>query len=747
MAGVSPRVPKRLDFGDHNVPVPLSSLVGRVWELDRIGEMLRRTRLVTLTGPGGVGKTRLALEVARCQLRRRRGGVWLVDLAAGPETPNVAAETARVLGVGMPTGTSTADALIRYLADRDVLLVLDNCERVVEECAEVVAGLLGSCGSLRVVATSREVLAVIGETVWRVDPLGPEDARRLFVERARQRRPEFIPSEEAESIIARLCARLDGLPLAIELAAGRVGVLSVPEILAGVEGRVGELAGGERFAPAHHRTLRATVDWSCQLLDPPEREAFRSLAVFVGGFDAQAAASVAPGLSVDMLARLVDKSLVAVAESPRGRTRYRLLDMVHEYARELLVDAGELDAARERHLCHFAQFADTGGAGWFRYAARLVIELEDDYENVRAALEWAAGSDPCAARSLLTGMSDLFQLFGQADGWRLAQLLLKRCPLQDRERAEVQLTAGSLALTVADFQAAASALAQASKLSVELRERALEGWARFFQGLSEALAGVGEPAREHLEASKAILEEVGVREGWALATAALAVTYLNADEPERARELVEEALSVSVDTGYAWGQGQCHIYLGMIAEATGTDPARATFHYQQAVEQLRPFRGGPLLPVALVGQAGLLARRDPARALRVAAAAYALRERVGGQFPPFFRALAERARAAAEAAVGAEAPRTWKEGARLSLDEAIALAFEITQPRRHAPAGLSEREAQVARLVAQGLSNKAIGSSLHLSVRTVESHVRHLLAKTGLENRTQLATWAREQIQ
>jgi non-specific serine/threonine protein kinase len=447
-----------------------------------------------------------------------------------------------------------------------------------------------------------------------------------------------------------------------------------------------------------------------------------------------------------MLARLVDKSLVAVAEGPTGRTRYRLLDTVHEYAHWLLVEAGELEAARERHLRHFAQFADTGGAGWFRDAERLVGELEDDYENVRGALEWAADSDPCAARSLLAGMSDLFHLFGQADGRRLAQLLLGRCPLYDRARAEVQLTAGSLALMVADIQAAGSALAQASELSVELGERTLEGWARFFQGLSGALAGVGEPAREHLEASRAIFEAEEILEGWAVATAALGVTYLNADQPTRARELVDEGLAVNIATDYAWGQGQCHIYLGMIAEATGTDPARAAFHYQRAAEQLRPLRGGPLLPVALVGQAGVLARRDPEKALRVAAAGYALRERVGGQFAPFFRALAERARAAAEAPLGADAPRTWKEGARLSLDEAIALAFGTAEPTREPPAGLSEREAEVANLVADGLSNKAIASRLHLSVRTVEHHVRHALAKARLENRTQLATWARERI-
>jgi non-specific serine/threonine protein kinase len=526
--------------------------------------------------------------------------------------------------------------------------------------------------------------------------------------------------------------------------------MSLREILAGVEARVGELAGGDRFAPAHHRTLRGAVEWSYRLLEGPEQEAFRNLAVFVGGFDARAAASVAPGLSLDLLVRLVDKSLVVMVDNPSGRTRYRLLDSVHEYARELLVDEGELDAARERHLHHYARFAEA--TSWkgapFTVAPQIANELHEDYENVRAAVEWAASSNPCPARSLLAGLTDVFLLFGQADGHRLAELLLERCPIPDGERARLGITAGLLALMVADPEGAARALAEASTLSIELGERALEGWAGFFRGLAATLSGAVEPARKHLEASRALHQSLGVPIGWAVATAALGLTYSMTGEPARARELVEDALAVTVAEDYDWGQGQCHLYLGIIIDSTATEPAQATVHYRQAVEHLRHFRGGPLLPQALLGQAGLLARRDPARAVRVAAAAYDLRERTaGGAFPPFFRELAERGRTAAVTAVGADAARLWKEGSQLSLDDAIALAFGTGRPRRRAVAGLSEREVEVARLVADGFSNKAIAAKLQLSVRTVESHVRHVLAKVGLENRTQLATWARERIQ
>ena len=745
MATTSSRTPDRARSAEHNLPVPLTALVGRARELDAISETLRGTRLVTLTGAGGVGKTRLAVALAHGQIARRADGVWLVDLAAGPDTPDVAAETARMLDVRSPTGTTTTDALRRYLTNRDLLLVLDNCEHVVDACAELADALLTSCRNVRIMATSRESLGVTGETVWRLEPLEPEDAYRLFVERARQRQPEFMPGEDTDATIAHLCARLDRLPLAIELAAARVSVMSPAEVLTGLETRLGMLGGGGRLAPPHHRTMRAAVEWSQQLLDPAEQRAFRSLAVFVRGFDAAAATSVAPGLSLDVLARLVDKSLVAVMETPRGRTRYRLLETVGEYASELLVEAGELDAARERHLGHFAALADVAREEWVSTGKqRFVNELDDDYENVRAALEWAAATDPCSAMRVLGGTRDLFFRFGQADGLRLAQRVLERCPARDRHRVETQISAGQLANSLGDFQAARDVLAQARELGAELDEPALEAWTRFFQGLAETLAGAFEPGRDHLQASRALHHELGIRIGEARSIAVLGMTFVMAGETARAKGLLEEALSIYVAEDDHWGQGQCHTFLGVIAESSASGPSRATSHYRRAVDCLRPFRDATLLPVALICQAGVLGRRDPANALKVVAAASAIRARVGGEFAPFYRARLERVRAAGEAALGDDAERLWAEGERLGVDDAVALAFGTARPRPASPTGLSARELEVAGLVAEGLSNKAIASRLHLSVRTVESHVRHVLAKVGLDNRTQLATWARE---
>jgi predicted ATPase/DNA-binding CsgD family transcriptional regulator len=736
-----PRTPAR-----HNLPVPLTSLLGRSRELDGIGETVRRTRLVTLTGSGGVGKTRLAIEVARRQIGRRVDGVWLVDLTAGAADPDPAAEVARTLEVGGRSESAPTESLRRYLADRDMLLVIDNCEHVVDACADLASSLLASCGSLRIVATSRESLGVNGETVWRLDSLAAEDARRLFVERARQREPRFVPNPGVDMTIVALCERLDNLPLAIELAAARIGVMSPKEILADLEARLGALGGGPRLSPARHRTVRATVEWSYDLLDAVEQRAFRSLAVFVGGFDAEAAMAVAPGLTLDVFARLVDKSVVAAAATPRGMTRYRLLETVREYAHELLVAGGELQGARERHLRHFSAVAERVDPGWPPFVSgNLIDERGDDYENVRAALEWAAESDPCAGLTLFAATRDLFQMLGPADGRRVAQLLLDRCAVRDRPRIEVLITVGILAMVTGNAEASRVAHSEARQLSAELCELELEGFATFFHGLADTLDMAVEPARSHLEAAIALHQRAGSGTGEGMGIATLGLTFLITGDPGRARELLEQALAIQTAADYRWGQGHASLYLGITTEAT--DPQAAATHYRHAVACLREYRDSNLLPNVLIGQAGLIAPRDAARALRVIAAAWATRARGGGEFPGFFRRRLERVRQMCEGVLGDNAEGIWAEGGRLAVDDAIAVAFGASRPRPPKPAGLSERELEVVRLVANGLANKAIAAQLHLSVRTVESHVRHVLAKAGLTNRTQLANWASEHLQ
>jgi predicted ATPase/DNA-binding CsgD family transcriptional regulator len=711
--------------------------------------MMRKSRLVTLTGPAGVGKTRTAVELGRGQVRQRADGVWLVDLASvGPSTgptDDVAAEAARVLGIRGAKRGATVKVLQRYLADRDVLLLLDNCEHVLDACAELTTALLGACPNVRILATTREPLGITGEAVWRLAPLLPEHSYRLFLERARDRSPELIPDEDTEAAILGICAKVDQLPLGIELAAARVSVMSPSEIGASLEDHVGELVR-RRSTPGHHRSVRAAVEWSYALLNPVEQAAFRSLAVFVGGFDADAARAVAP-MSLEVLARLVDKSLITVVPAGQGHTRYRLLDTMRAYASEQLAAADEVTATRNRHLQYFSTIGIPVDNGFMsRRVVSLLEQWAADYGNVRAALEWAAASDPCTAMHLLAETKDLFFTLGQADGSRLAELILQRCPEQNRDRAWVMAAAGQLAFLLGDVPASDGLLTKAAEMGVELDERKVEATARLFLGLHQAFVGAPDKARGDLDTARAIQQEIGDLVGEGLSTAALGFSYFVDDEPDRALELIEAALALDVKVQDRWSQGQANLYLGIIAEALA-DPQAASSYFREAIECQRPYGDPTLLPVALIGQASVMTRRDPATALRVVAAAWAVRARSGGEFAPFFLAFAERIRAAAAERVGSDADRLWKAGSRLTVDDAVAIAFGRTRPQSSGALGISEREFDVVRLVAEGLSNKEIARKLQLSVRTVESHVRHVLTKTGLINRTQLATWARERGQ
>jgi predicted ATPase len=600
---------------EHNLLLALTSIVGRARELERVGEILNRTRLVTLTGPGGVGKTRLALEIAWTRVGRPAGGVWLVDLTTVTDPSEVPEQVARVLGVQTPRGTSPREALLTYLAPRELFLVLDNCEHVITACAELVVDLLGVAADIRILATSRESLGVAGETVWRLEPLGAEDAYRLFVERARQRRPEFIADARAEATIADLCARVDRLPLGIELAAAGLGVMSPGEVLASIEARLHTPAPTGRLSPSRHRTVRAAVEWSYDLLDPTDRDAFLRLAVFAGEFDPPAAQAVA-GMSLDVLARLVDKSLVAVGEGARGSTRYRLLETVRELAAELLDQSGEREDTRNRHLNHFLALADIARNEWLSTGRqRFINRLDDDYGNVRAALEWAAESEPCAGIRLLAGSRDLFFRFGQADGIRLGQRLLKDCSATNSHRAEALIAVGQLAASRGDTETARVTLAEAHEVCVGLEEPVLEAWVRFFQGLTEMLAGEVVAAHRHAEASREMHHALGLRIGEARSMAVLSGAVLAGGDLVRARGLAEEALAVYEAEDDGWGQGQSHTFLGGCADTAG-DTAGATRHYRRAIELLRPSADATLLPVALLGQAAVIAQRDPAAAIR-----------------------------------------------------------------------------------------------------------------------------------
>ena len=379
----------------NHLPAQLTSFVGRDAELTQLGELLAQNRVVTLTGAGGVGKTRLASQVA-AQLASEFGdGAWYVDLAPLTDPELVPVTVARALGLPDQPGRSTMDSLLQFVRDRQLLVVLDNCEHLLDACAELVVAVLSGAAGLTLLATSREAIGVAGEVSWRVPSLPlADEALALFTDRARHVRPDFEITHDNAPAVTEICRRLDGLPLAIELAAARVRALSLAEILDSLHDRFRLLTGGARTAVRRQQTLRASVDWSHALLTEPERVLFRRLAVFLGGFDLDAGQTVAGGGDVqryqvlDQLSLLVDKSLV-VADDSRGRTRYRLLETVRQYALEKLGESGEADAVRARHRDHYTAMAAVLDAPAGRDYEKCLEQANIEIDNLRAAFGWS----------------------------------------------------------------------------------------------------------------------------------------------------------------------------------------------------------------------------------------------------------------------------------------------------------------------------------------------------------------------
>src|SRR6516165_4296940 len=404
----------------HSFPVQLTSFVGRGAQMIDLEKLLVDNRLVTLTGAGGAGKTRLGIEIAARIGAEFGDGVWYVDLAPITHSAVVVLAVARALGLPDQPGRSTMDTLLRFVRDRQMLVVLDNCEHLLDASAELVVALLGAAPGLTVLATSREPIGVAGEVSWRVPSLSlADEAIELFVDRARRARPDFAVDNDNAAAVGEICRRLDGMPLAIELAAARVRALSVAEILEGLRDRFRLLTGGARTAVRRQQTLRASVDWSHALLTEPERVVFRRLAVFLGGFDLDAAQAVAGGGDVeryqvlDLVTLLVDKSLVA-AENASARMRYRLLETVRQYALEKLAESGDADTVRSRHRDHYTGLAgllDAPAGGDYE---QRIEQAESEIDNLRAAFLWSReNSDIELALALASSLQPLWLARGR----------------------------------------------------------------------------------------------------------------------------------------------------------------------------------------------------------------------------------------------------------------------------------------------------------------------------------------------
>jgi non-specific serine/threonine protein kinase len=766
--------------GRHNLPADLTRFIGREAETAEVRRLLPGTRLLTLAGSAGVGKTRLALRVAADVAGQYRDGVRLVELAALADPLLVPRAVADALGVPEQPGRGLRDTLADALRPRHLLLVLDNCEHLVQACAELVAALLRACPDLRVLATSRQSLHVDGETVWRVPSMtlpppdrpssevvvAYHDATRLFVERATAALPSFVVSERNAAAIVRICTRLDGIPLAIELAAARVPVLGVEGIEVHLSDRFRLLGEGSRVALPRQQTLRATIDWSFGLLSVPERALFRRLAVFAGGWMLEAAEAVGAGEGLTNgevlgpLAELVDKSLV-VADETGGSVRYRLLETMREYGWEKLRAAGEEAIVRDRHGAWFLALAE-GADDKIRgpEQAAWLSRLEREHDNLRAALAWCLADerDADAALRLAGSLAWFWRLRGyMGEGRRW----LERALAQSREpatgaRVHALNGAGFLAFAQNDMSAATALFTEGLRLARDQDDLPAAAWA--LHGLGRAAWGMHDWAR-----AKAVLEEslAGFRGSADIAGSAYSLYFLGSvardcEDYARAAALYADALTLAREAGDTWSIAWVLIHWGDLASRQG-DVEQAAGFYREAL--LLSDKIGALWGVSscLWGLARVAAAQGQwARAARLFGADQVLMALMGTDHGPL-ESADWRGVIACRVALGT--PRfeaLAAEGRAMTRDEAIAHAMGASErtarPAPGAPAGppsppgtpLTPREREVAVLIARGLSNREIAQALVITRRTADTHVMNILTKLELHARAQVAAWAVE---
>ena len=735
---------KTLELFPNNLPVQLTSFIGREREMSEVKQLLANTRLLTLIGPGGTGKTRLSLRVSADLLQSFADGVWLVELAPLADPSLIPQTIAAVFGLRELPNRPLIRLVTDYLRAKHLLLILDNCEHLIEACAKLCSDLLHNCPELKIIASSREALGIGGETVYRVPSLSlpaadqstlaalmESESIRLFVERATAAQSKFSLTDQNASAVFQICHRLDGIPLALELAAARISVFSPEQISSRLGDRFKLLTGGSRTALERHQTLGALIDWSYDLLSPEEQALFRQLAVFAGGWTFEAAESVCSDLDVlNLLTQLVNKSLV-IADDQRENRRYFLLETIRQYARDKLLEAHESEQVRDRHLDFFVSFAEEAET-YMNGPQELKWRnlLDEEYDNLRMALEWAMENDVEKALRLGGASGVFWERHGyEVEGRNLLTEALKRAkelpPVKGEKsrqrmtiRAKALIALGQLRFGYGDNLGSLDAFEEAEELLNQIGEKRLRSQVLSAIAIANAFMRQIDRAHTNTERALALAREAGdkIALGVALTNMAGVITITQGGL-QKALPYHAEGIQLLREIGGHWLIAMTEFGFGLFNVAQGNyEQARAQFEiclplftelrdrhrlgmvhsefahlerrqgrfeqakllYQETIQEWQKLGHRAAVAHELECFAFIAkVQEEPERAARLLGAAEALRERINIPMTPAERPEYEREvndlRNNMEEVTFA---RAWAEGRTMTMEEAIEYALE-----------------------------------------------------------------------
>lgn len=756
-----------------NLPLELTSFVGRRREMAELKRLLSVSRIVTLTGVGGVGKTRLAQHTAAGLRRAFEDGVWLVELSSLTE-PDLLAETVTVqLGVRAETTGDHLAALAAWLTERHVLIVLDNCEHLLPACAVLADRLVQASTGVHVLATSRQPLGLTAEHILTVAPLVVPDfnalpdarmvaqyeAVALFTDRARAAEPSFSLTPDNAKTVAQLCRRLDGLPLAIELAAVRLRALSPSQILDRLDERYSLLRAESTVTEPRQQTLRALVDWSYGLCTEHEQLLWARISVFNGGFDLDAAEGVCGDNAlpaeqvVGVIAGLIEKSIIARSEVA-GQARYQLYETIRDYGRRILAESGQESDFRARHLDYFTQLSERWEGQWFSASDAVIMQrLQVEIPNLRLAMELSSAA-PTTNQTALRLASALWLSWRAAglitEGRRWLDQLLAIDDQRTAIRAKALWANAWLAGLQGDLERAQVMLDDSGALGEALGDESVAAYVAQFSGHLAMSSGQVARAAELLEMALTAHRAAGNRIGTAITLIRLALTMAALGDVERARDLSVEYLELADENHSEWlsSFGNWALSVTMwLAGDVGEAEARARTNIHVDWTHVGQLTTAFSVEV-LAWTAAALGRAD--RSARLLGGLQHVWQPVGAALPgyAFLVVHHEECMAQARRALGERAfQHAFDQGSKLSFDELLAYTLDLSgddELPAHVDsdaAALTKREREVADCVARGLSNREIGRSLVISERTAEGHVQHILVKLGFISRAQIAAW------